>query len=142
MALVERQLEQIPSVSSIGLHNPGSSSSFGLVRVESASAAYAVRHSIYSNIRPRGSIKLKERHRAVRFQEEPAPNIIHETMAPIYLHPRSYAPSIIRRSAANYLDWPLWAQILLPVLAVTLWVPAYFVVELVKDFSCFRSRED
>jgi hypothetical protein len=62
-------------------------------------------------------------------------------MAPIILAARYVPEAIVRRSAGEYLSWPLWAQILLPVLAVTLWIPAYFIIELFKGFSCFRRRE-
>jgi hypothetical protein len=56
-----------------------------------------------------------------------------------YLQQRDVSDSL------GYLDWPLWAQILLIVGALTIWVPVYFVIKLCQEYSCFqtqRARQD
>jgi hypothetical protein len=40
----------------------------------------------------------------------------------------------------DYGAWPVWAQILLPVVALTSWVPIYFLVQLLNELSCWRRR--
>jgi hypothetical protein len=58
----------------------------------------------------------------------------------INMAPAAVAHELAQRSSANYFDWPLWAQILLIVGVLTVWIPAYFVVELFREFSCLQRR--
>jgi hypothetical protein len=45
-----------------------------------------------------------------------------------------------RTDDANFLNWPLWAQILLPLGLLTVWIPVWFFVTLIREFSCWQKR--
>lgn len=50
------------------------------------------------------------------------------------------ATDLVKRTDTFYISWPLWAQVLLPVGLLTMWVPIYFVVALFKETSCIKKR--
>ncbi|KPI39303.1 Trafficking protein particle complex subunit 2 [Cyphellophora attinorum] len=45
-----------------------------------------------------------------------------------------------RTDDANFVNWPLWAQILLPLGLLTIWIPVWFFVTLIREFSCWQKR--
>lgn len=48
---------------------------------------------------------------------------------------------LIARASADYKTWPLWAQILLPLASITLWIPLYFLLQLIGESTCCRKRD-
>lgn len=49
--------------------------------------------------------------------------------------------TLIARAGTNYKTWPLWAQILLPLASITLWVPLYFFLQMIAESKCWRKRD-
>lgn len=48
---------------------------------------------------------------------------------------------LIARAGTDYKTWPLWAQILLPLASITLWVPLYFFLQRIAKSKFWRKRE-
>lgn len=47
----------------------------------------------------------------------------------------------IARGIEEYRSWPLWAQILLPLASLTLWIPLYFSLQMIAESTCWRRRQ-
>jgi hypothetical protein len=48
--------------------------------------------------------------------------------------------SLARQTSDIFLTWPLAIQILVILLPLMLWVPGYFLIQLIKECSCWQER--
>jgi hypothetical protein len=78
---------------------------------------------------PRYSWRLNDKHLTLDYHLRSSTNIA--TM-PLDLRSMNY----------DYMTRPLWSQILLPLGCLTLWIPLYFFVELIAEWSYWARRND
>jgi hypothetical protein len=48
--------------------------------------------------------------------------------------------NILRRATDSFSSWPIPAQVLVFLLPLMLWIPGYFSIELIREYSCWQER--